>query len=124
MKDLAGGAGGSVEASTFISDSGDIRLAKLVGTLLGSLWLTVAAGWIAVANAIARVHIRIVDAAASMYARIIRAYGDGAAETLRVSWAESFQAAVEANRLFAPLLFTVEVVVVTALLLWARRRWT
>jgi len=124
MRIKPGGAGGSVEASDFLAEGGEIQLAKLVSTLLGSLWLTVAAGWIAVVNAIARVHLQLIDAAASMYARIIRAYGSGGAETIRVSWASSFQAAIEANRLFAPLLFSLEVIAVTALLLWARRRWT
>lgn len=116
----SGGTG--LRASAF-TDGGEILVGKLVSTLLGGLWLTVAAGWITVNQAIVRVHFRILDAIADLYVGVIEAVGQGGAKTLRVSWAESFRAATEVNGLLAPMLFSAEVIVVSALLLFARRRW-
>lgn len=107
----------------FVGDGGSVKIAKLVGALLGSLWLTVVGGWITFVQAIATVHIRVLDALASMYVRIIRAVGTGGAETIRVSWTSAFRAASEANPLFTPILFSLEIAVVAGLLVWARRRW-
>jgi len=124
---LEGGSGGGTisgpPASEFIED-GEILLGKLVSTLLGGVWLTVVAGWITINQAIVQVHINLLDVAARSYARMIRAAGQGGAETLEVGWASAFQAAVDAEPLLAPIIFSAEVVVVSALLLWARRRWT
>lgn len=120
-----GGGSNGIPADAFLSDDGtEILVGKLVSTLLGGLWLTVSAGWITVVQAIVRVHLRIIDAAASLYAGVIRAAGAGGAETLRVSWRAAFQAAVDTNPLLAPTIMTLEVVIVSALLLYARRRWT
>lgn len=122
LEDIGGASDNYVTASAFV-DGGEIKIAKLVSTLLGAVWLTVAAGWIMVAQAVVTVHVRVLDAAADMYVRIIdTAISDGA-ETVRVSWASAFRAAVETNQLLAPIILSVEVVAVMALLLYARRRW-
>ncbi len=110
-------------ATTYIKD-GEILVGKLVSSLLGGLWLAVAGGWITVMQSINRVHIQILDAAAGMVVRIVEAAGGGGAETIRVAWAEAYRAAVAANPLLAPALMTLEIILVSALLLYARRRWT
>ncbi|NHN59820.1 MULTISPECIES: hypothetical protein [Halorussus] len=117
--------GGSMNlwATTYIKD-GEILVGKLVSSLLGGLWLAVAGGWITVMQSINRVHIQILDAAAGMVVRIVEAAGGGGAETIRVAWAEAYRAAVAANPLLAPALMTLEIILVSALLLYARRRWT
>lgn len=113
---------GSIEGGEFVEE-GEILLGKLVSTLLGGVWLTIVAGWVAISEAIVQVHINVVNAAAATQVRIIRAFGEGGADTLEVGWASAFRAAVEAEPLLAPVIFSAEVVVVTAILLWARRRW-
>lgn len=121
---LEGGSWG-VGASEFIeAGTGNIKLAKLISTLLGAVWLTAAAGWIIITQAIVTVHLRVIGAVATLFTRVIRAFGQGGAETLRESWQAAFLSATQMSKLFAPLLLTVEIVVVSALLLWARRRWT
>ena len=117
------GGGSSVDETLYVTEEGDLLLAKLVSTLLGSVWLTVAAGWIMVVEAIARVHIIVLDTAGATVVRVIQAFGFGGARTLQVSWGAAFRAAVEAEPMLAPVLFSLEIVVVSALLLWARRRW-
>ena len=119
------GQGGSMNlwASSYIKD-GEILVGKLVSSLLGGLWLAFAGGWITVTQAIARVHIRILDAAAGTVVRIVQAAGGGGAETIRVAWGEAFRTAAEANPVFVPVIMSLELVVVSALLLYARRRWT
>ncbi|WP_132060248.1 hypothetical protein [Halorussus amylolyticus] len=114
---------GPVEPNAFVEQGGEIKIAKLVSTLLGAVWLTVAAGWIMVMQAVVTVHIRVLDAAAAMYVRVIEAAVGGGAETIEASWASAFRAAVETNRLLAPMIFSLEVIIVTALLLYTRRRW-
>lgn len=123
IADLGNGARDGTLASQYVL-GGEILVGKLVSTLLGAVWLTVVAGWITVSQAIVTVHLRVIDAIAQLYVRVIKAFGQGGAETIRASWRSAFLAAVETNELLAPLLLTTEVVVVSALLLWARRRWT
>jgi hypothetical protein len=117
-------AGSSLSPETFLSDDGtEILVGKLISTLLGGLWLTVSAGWITVTQAIVRIHIRLLDAASGAVVAIVQAAGAGGAETLRVAWGEAFRAAAAANPLLAPAILSLELVVVSALLLYARRRW-
>ena len=104
-------------------DGGNIKIAKLVSTLLGAVWLTAVAGWITINQAIVTVHLRILDAVATVFVRVIQAVGGGGAKTLRESWRAAFLSATQTSELFAPLIFTVEIVLVSALLLWARERW-
>ncbi|WP_134671727.1 hypothetical protein [Halorussus marinus] len=120
--DLGGSSDNYVTAGEFV-DGGEIKIAKLVSTLLGAAWLTVAAGWIMVMQAVVTAHVRVLDAVAAMYVRIIEAAVGGGAETVQASWGAAFRAAVETNRLLAPVILSVEVVLVAALLLYARRRW-
>ena len=103
--------------------TGEIKIAKLVSTILSALWITVAAGWIAVARAIAQVHISMLNAAAGMYSQILLAFGRGATETTQVAWGAAFRSAVEASPMLAPVLFSIEIVVVMSLLIGAARRW-
>lgn len=120
----AGSGDGGLPAAVFIArDTGNIKVAKLVSTLLGSVWITVAAGWIMVINAIVRVHLSVINAVATLFVRVLEAFGQGGAETLRESWRAAFLSAVEANQLLAPVMFSLEIVTVSALLLWARERW-
>lgn len=120
-----GGSLSSVQVGAFLSDDGtEILVGKLVSTLLGGLWITVIAGWITVVEAIVAVHVRVLNAMTGLSVGVIRAAGVGGAETLRVAWAEAFRAAAAANPLFAPTIMTLELVLVSALLLFALRRWT
>lgn len=118
----SGGNDGAVVAEMFVRD-GEIQMAKLLGALLGAAWLTVVAGWILIVEAITLVHIRVLDAIAALYVRVIDAAGTGGAETLRVGWSSAFRAAVDASPFLAPAILSVEVVAVSALLLYAKRRW-
>lgn len=121
-KPLTGGSGSSGPLAESYVDGGEILIGKLVGTALGAFWLTVVSGWYAIVSAIVRVHISLITATSSAYASIINAVGGGGAETLRLGWASAFQAAVQADPLLAPLLLTLEVVVVSAIAIAVRRR--
>ena len=110
------------DPSTFVS-GGEILVGKLVSTLLGSLWLVVAAGWITVTQTIVQIHISLLDAAAEMYYNIIVAFGENASRAAFVTWGEAFRAATETSPLLAPALFSIEIVVVAGLLVVATRRW-
>lgn len=126
MPDMFKGAGSGtvgLDAESFV-DGGEILIGKLVGTLLGALWLTIVAGWMTLIQAIAAVHISLLNAFQGMIVSIITAAGVGGAETIRASWGAAFQGAVEVSPLFAPMVFSLEIVLVSALLIWARRRWT
>lgn len=119
----SGDPSSGLSASVFVEGS-EIKLAKLVSTLLGSVWMTAVAGWITVTQAIVTVHLRILDAIANLYVRVIRATGEGGAEALEASWSSAFQSAANTSPLFTPMIFSLEVVAVSAILLWARRRWS
>jgi hypothetical protein len=122
MSDGGGTPIGSSSLAGNYTDGGTILIGKLVSTLLGAVWLTVVGGWWAIASAVVRVHMAMINAAANGYAGIIDAVGQGGAETIRVTWASAFQAAVETNPLFAPILITLEVIAVSAIFLELRRR--
>jgi hypothetical protein len=107
----------------FVS-GGEVLIGKLVSTLLGSLWLTIAAGWITVSRAIVQIHVSLLNTVAETYSAIVLAFGEGAAEASRATWGAAFQAAVDASPLLAPVIFSVEIVVVSGLLVVATRRWT
>ena len=111
------------DPSTYVS-GGEILIGKLVSTLLGSLWLTVAAGWITVSRAIVQIHISVLNAAAETYRQILTTFGSNAVEASQVTWGAAFRASVEVNPLFAPAIFSIEIVVVSGLLVSAARRWT
>ncbi|QLG62200.1 hypothetical protein [Halorarum salinum] len=117
------GGGGSVPLEEEFVDGGEILIGKLVGTLLGAGWLVLMSGWIAILEAYVLIHLEALGAVERMYVNIITAIGGGGAETLRLSWAAGFEAAVEASPVFAPVFFSLEVVFATALLIWARRRF-
>jgi hypothetical protein len=104
------------------TDGGTILIGKLVSTLLGAVWLTILGGWWAIVSAVVQVHMAMINAAADSYAGIITALGQGGAETIRVTWASAFRAAVETNPLIAPILLTLEIIVVSAIVLEVRRR--
>ena len=112
-----------VSAGEFV-DGGEIKIAKLVGTLLGATWMTVIAGWITVIQAVNRVNLEILYAIAGMFDAIITTFGQEGARTLRESWGAAYRSAVAVDPVVAPLIMTVEVVLVTGLLVWARRRFT
>lgn len=118
----AGSGDGSLPPSEFVDD-GEIQLAKLASTILGAIWLTAISGWILIVETIALVHVRVLDAIANLYVRVIDAAGRGGAETLEVSWSAAFRAAVDAEPMLAPAILTLEIIAVSALLLYARRRW-
>ena len=125
MRLPSSGTGGTSTTNAYLSEDGTkILVGNLVGSLLGGLWLTFVGGWISVGEAVARVHIRILDAIAGLYSGVLRAFGVGGAQTLRVSWAEAFRSATAADPVLAPLLLTMELVVVSWLLVYAQRRWT
>ena len=113
----------ATEPSRFVS-GGEIKIAKLMSTLLGSLWLVVAAGWISITQAIVQIHVSLLDAAAQMYYNIIVAFGTNAARASRETWGEAFRAAVEVSPLLAPALFSIELIVFAGIILAAGRRWT
>lgn len=102
---------------------GEVLVGKLVGTLLGSLWLTVVAGWITVVEAIVRLHVQILDAIQQAQIAVLMAFAEGGADAYRESWSAAFRAAVEVDPLVAPAIMSVEIIAVSALALWARRRW-
>jgi len=58
-----------------------------------------------------------------MYSGILRAFGTNAASASEVAWGAAFRAAVEASPLLAPVIFSIEIVVVFGLLIGAARRW-
>lgn len=119
------GTGGSVElAETFVTGDGGIKVAKLVSTLMGSLWLVTAAGWISIANAIAQVHIAILEAFAGYYTSAVRTLGLGGARVARANWGAAAESAFELDPLLAPLVLTLELIVVSGLVLWTAERWT
>lgn len=109
-------------ASTYVS-GGEILIGKLVSTLLGALWLTIAAGWITVSRAIVQINVSMLNAAAEMYSDILLAFGANATEASRVAWGAAFRAAVDASPILAPVIFSIEIVVVSGLLIGASRRW-
>ncbi|EMA24635.1 hypothetical protein [Haloarcula argentinensis] len=104
------------------TDGGTILIGKLVSTILGAVWLTFVGGWWAIISAVVEVHVAMINAGADGYAGIIRAMGQGGAETIRITWASAFRAAVETNPLFAPILLTLEIIAVSAIFLELRRR--
>jgi hypothetical protein len=110
------------DPSTYVS-GGEILIGKLVSTLLGALWLTIAAGWITVARAIVQIHVSLLNRAAEMYSQILLAFGTNASRASRVAWGEAFRAAVDASPVLAPVIFSIEIVVATGLILAAARRW-
>ncbi|WP_435145918.1 hypothetical protein [Halobaculum sp. P14] len=117
------GAGGfEVKPGDFIGSNG-IMIGKLVSTLLGALWLVFAAGWITLIRAIVRLHLVPINAAASLYAGIIRTLGGQASQTARLAWGEAFRAAVEASPILAPAIMSAEIIVVVLILAAARQRW-
>lgn len=122
MSDGGGTLGSPGSLAGNYTDGGTILIGKLVSTLLGAVWLTFVGGWWAIVSAVVRVHMAMINAAANGYAGIIDAVGQGGAETIRVTWASAFQAAVETNPLFAPILITLEVIAVSAIFLELRRR--
>ena len=119
--DYAGTGGDGVLESSYV-DGGELLIGKLVGTVLGSLWLTVVSGWITVTEAIATVHIRFIRAGGNAYAGILESLGREAQATIATSWAAAFEASVEVNPLFAPAIFSAEILVVVAIVLVLRRR--
>lgn len=116
-------AGDLVTADDYV-DGGKILVGKLVGTFLGSIWLAFIGGWISVQTAVAQVHIQALNQAGQSAAAVVTAFGAGGADTLRYTWGEAFRAAVETSPLLAPAIMSVELIVVSYLLIWARRRWT
>lgn len=112
-----------VSASWFVEDGGEILVAKLVSTLLGALWITVAAGWITIVQTLAEIEIQILNRAAAAYVAIIRAVGVGGARTIEATWAGAAAASIEASPVLAPVIFSAVVVVTFAILVAARRRW-
>ncbi|WP_311170644.1 hypothetical protein [Halobellus ordinarius] len=111
-------------ASEFVkAGTGEIKIAKLVSTLLGAVWLTIAAGWIAVSRTIVQIHVSVLNAVAQMYSGIIRAFATNTVEASEAAWGAAFRAAVEADPLLAPIIFSIEIVVVSGLLVTASRRW-
>lgn len=119
-----GGGGGSdsVLASEFV-DGGSIKTMKLMGTALGAVWLTFASGWIALMNAFARLHMAPINAAASLYATVLRTVGDEAVSASTLAWGEAFRAAIEVSPVLAPAILTAELLLVGAMFTEARRRW-
>lgn len=117
----SGGSSGTAAAGAFV-DGGEVLIGKLVSTLLGAVWLTVVGGWYAITSAITRVQIALINSVRNAQVAIIRAVGAGGAETIRVGWASAAQAAVETSPLFAPLLLTMEIILVSAVALTVRRR--
>ena len=112
----------ATDPSAYVS-GGEIKIAKLVSTLLGSVWLVFAAGWITVLQAIVQIHISILNAGADMYREILLAFGRNTIEASQIAWGEAFRAAVDANAVLAPAIFSIEIVVVSGLLVGAGRRW-
>ena len=111
------------DASSFVS-GGEILVGKLASTLLGALWLTFVSGWITIAQAIVQIHVSILNAGAEMYREILLALGANAERASTVAWGEAFRAAVDASPVLAPTIFSIEIVIVSALLVGAARRWT
>jgi len=114
------GSGASFDPGAYVDD-GRILYGKLLGTLLGAGWLTWIGGWIAVERAIVSVHMQVIRAAQQMYVRIINAVLLGGAQTIRHSWAEAYQAAVETSPVLAPLTLILDIIVVSAVLLYVKR---
>lgn len=104
-------------------DGGELLIGKLVGTIMGSIWLAFVGGWISVLRAIAQVNIQVLNRIEQGWVTVITAFGEGGAETLRYTWGEAFRAAVDTSPLLAPTIMTLELITVSFLLIWARRRW-
>lgn len=113
---------GPADTSSYVS-GGEILIGKLVSTLLGALWLTIAAGWITISRAIVQIHVSLLNAAAEMYSDILLAFGTNATRASEVAWGAAFRAAVDASPVLAPVIFSLEIVVVAGLLVGAGRRW-
>lgn len=111
-----------VQAEDYV-DGGEVLIGKLVGTSLASIWLAFVGGWIGLITTVARVHIRMIRTIEGVYVSVITAFGEGGAETLRYGWSEAFRAAVDTSPLLAPAIMSLELIAVSWLLLWARRRW-
>lgn len=103
-------------------DGGEIKVAKLVGTLLGAVWLSVVSGWISVGEAIAQIHIQVINGIADGWVSIITTYGGQASSTQRVVWASALKAALETSPMLAPLLMSIEVAIVWGVIVTVRRR--
>lgn len=116
-----GGGGIPVNSSAFV-DGGEIKVAKLVGTLLSALWLVIVSGWITVANAIVTAHIRIIGAVEDLYVNLITSIGVGTAETFRLGWRSAAEGALTVSPLLAPAIFSLEIVFVATIFLSVRRR--
>lgn len=119
---FGGGSGTSLSASEFTSGS-SIKVGKLLGVMLSSLWLTVVAGWIVVEQVVLAIHVTLLESVARLLERWILAAFTGGAETARLAWGEAFRGAVEASPLFAPVLLSAEILLVAAILSGAARRW-
>lgn len=116
-----GGGGIPVNSSAFV-DGGEIKIAKLVGTLLSALWLVIVSGWITVANAIVTLHIRLIGALEDLFVGVITAIGVETAETFRLGWRSAAEGALTVSPLLAPAIFSLEIVLVAGIVLAVRRR--
>ena len=108
-------------AGTYVED-GRILYVKLLGTVLGSIWLVAVGGWIAVQEAIVSIHVMILETAQQQYVRVINAiFGDGA-EVITASWGAAYRAAVETEPILAPLTLIVEITITMGLIHYLRQR--
>lgn len=123
MSKLEAGSGGLTLESEFV-DGGTVLTGKLVGTLLGSIWLVFASGWIAVVNAIVTINLVPIRGLEMLYTRIISTFGREAAATSQLVWSEAFRAAVDASPVLAPAIMTAELAAVWLILEAGRQRWT
>lgn len=125
--DSGGSGGGDLEdylgdlAATHVAD-GKILYAKLLGTVLGSIWLVLVGGWITVTEVIVNVHVHVLNTIQAQLVRVIDAiFGDGA-DLITASWGATYRAAVETEPILAPLTLVVEVVLTWLLLDYLREQ--
>jgi hypothetical protein len=113
-----------LDVSSYVGSGSDwIRWGALLGTLVGGAWLAFVGAVVRLGEAVVLAHARLLGATETFLGQLLGAVFVDGASIVRLGWRSAFLSTVDvAGPVVAPLLVTLDLLVIASLVLVLRDR--